>query len=175
MAEKRSFIPAGIYLMHSCSATWTVPLGFLAISFVGLVEHAGRAVVPRVDKSACAGSADEVAAGSVVFVGSRAGGGSGFVVVDEHHVATALHVVGQNARVSVVTRTGRVLDARLSAIDVAADLAILETQDPLGSSPLRVSESPPERGQRVIIIGHPNVAVLDRVDSAWDRTLPWGT
>ena len=88
--------------------------------------------------------------------------GTGFLVNDKGTVVTSLHVLraasAKAERIEALSADGTVFKVKgLSAWDEPLDLARLELeQAPNGAVPLRLSESrPPERGERVMVMGHP--------------------
>lgn len=109
----------------------------------------------------------------VVQVKSGKGQGSG-VLLDRRSLITNAHVVGQNPSPSItfadgVTRSGRVL-----ALDRAYDLALVETDSPVGAQVELAPEESILPGKLVVAIGNPygfGWTVTTGVISSVDRML----
>lgn len=93
------------------------------------------------------------------YTGSRRllGTGSGFFVDDSGQLVTNCHVLEGVFHAEVKTHVGVTYAVRaVIAEDKEADLAKLQVEIPKGLvKPLRISKSPPEIGERVIVIGSP--------------------
>lgn len=105
----------------------------------------------------CAGDAWRVAADSVVRVRSGRHWGAGFVYGSPRHVVTAFRLVARGRGVTLVTRDGTHVEARVVAHDKAYDLAILETAEPVpDAEPLEAAPaSHAQIGLPVVALGHP--------------------
>ncbi|MEN0062961.1 MAG: serine protease [Myxococcota bacterium] len=93
---------------------------------------------------------------AVVVVQQGSGTCAG-VLVDETTVATAYHCVAGGFGARVTTRTNRSVRARVSAIDVAHDLALLTLRASMGPA-LAIATDAPQVGAVVHLLGHPYAA-----------------
>lgn len=84
--------------------------------------------------------------------GSKASCGSG-VVLDGGLVLTAWHVVDEGDDITVKFPDGSVSRCKVVAKDVPFDLAVLKPDECRGV-PMRVAESPPGVGDRLMLAGH---------------------
>lgn len=98
----------------------------------------------------------ENTAPAVVLITTDKGGGTGFIVSPEGHIATALHIVDEATQVSVRTNTGEVFDnVRLISKDERKDIAILRIAG-YNLPVLIMEDSKTVRpGQAVYAIGNP--------------------
>ena len=86
-------------------------------------------------------------------------GASGFIAGRPHWVVTNVHAIESGLtepdefRVTVAGAHGQRLSARVIAMDVANDLAVLETAFPLQGKPLGLATEPPSPGDPVVAIG----------------------
>jgi S1-C subfamily serine protease len=94
----------------------------------------------------------------------RGGAGSGFVAGRER-VATNAHVVEGASRITVGTRAGRQLPARVVLYDPGADTAVLAVAG-LSADPLRSAPSEAVRGTAAWVAGHPLGGPLEVVDAS---------
>lgn len=119
---------------RTTSASPVAPAGF---------EGVYRSATPRVLRL------DAVVCGE-----QGAGVGTGFLVLDARHVATAAHVV--DSAVAITARTTQeVRTAEVVGIDRARDLALLELDQPLAAEPFAfVPERVPEATE-VMAVGYP--------------------
>lgn len=90
---------------------------------------------------------------SVVAVLSGDQLGTGFFV-DNTHILTAAHVVGNRRVVTVQTFTGRQYPGRVVKVSAFLDLALVETKPTEAVKPVRLASSY-RLGQTVIAVGHP--------------------
>lgn len=82
--------------------------------------------------------------------------GSGFILDDEAHVATAYHVIENLSSIFVVLPDGRVSRATVTGSDSASDVAVLTLVDNLAIEPLPLADSAEVRiGEPVAAIGSP--------------------
>lgn len=95
-----------------------------------------------------------------VASGDKASIGSGFVVSGGEYIATNFHVVSLKVhasdvyRLELVRENGETLDARIVAIDVVHDLALLSTDANLPRG-FRFKNGRPDQGQRIFSLGNP--------------------
>ncbi len=111
--------------------------------------------------------------GSVAFVGTETGGGSGFVY--DGVVITNQHVVGEASTVDVRFRNGEWNTAGVTATDVYSDLAVLSTNIPDYAIPLSFVEKVPAVGAEVLALGSPfglEASVSAGIISGRNRSLP---
>ncbi len=98
--------------------------------------------------------------------------GAGFLVFDDRHVATALHVVALGRGATVEFASGAVLGARVVATSPEHDLAILELEEAASASPLALGDSDRvDLGTPVAAIGHPQYSPL--LPSSMRGLLEW--
>jgi S1-C subfamily serine protease len=110
---------------------------------------------------------------SVVRIDNAEGLGTGFVIFDPRHVATAFHVVSLGRPLRVTAADGSVQSARIVATDPRHDLALLELEHAVtGAAPLLPELLPAPVGTPVLVIGHP-FALLDRVNRSLSGLLYW--
>ena len=115
----------------------------------------------------------EATIGSVAFVGSEEGGGSGFV--HDGHVVTNQHVVGDDDEIDVRFHDGEWGRATVQGADPFADLAVLSTNVPEYARPLSFVETIPAIGTEVLALGSPfglESSVSRGIVSGRDRSLP---
>lgn len=91
---------------------------------------------------------------SVTACAGDPGMGSGFIVGDDL-VLTAAHVVAGARTVSVQTNTGKLLTAEPVALDMAADTALLKTDQALGAEAMTMSDKEPFQGSALATLGFP--------------------
>lgn len=111
--------------------------------------------------------------GSVAFIGSDVGSGSGFV--HDGIIVTNHHVVDSAETVDVRFQGGEWRTAGVTATDVYADLAVLSTDVPDGVSSLSFVETVPPVGAEVLALGSPfglESSVSAGIVSGRNRSLP---
>ena len=82
--------------------------------------------------------------------------GSGFILDDEAHVATAHHVIENLSPIFVVLPDGRISKATVTGSDSSSDVAVLTLLDELVIEPLQLADSARVRiGEPVAAIGSP--------------------
>jgi hypothetical protein len=84
------------------------------------------------------------------------GSGSGFFVDSSDHVLTNFHVIKEAWKVTVTTRGGATLPARLVTQDSTDDLAELVV--PIQGPPLSLRQEPAKVGEPVYVLGNPGGA-----------------
>lgn len=142
-------------------------------------EEANPAPVPEPPSeppaSTCGAQAREVAAGAVVRVRSGDRWGAGFVYHSSRHVVTSFRIMARGRDVTVVTRDGSRIPARMLAHDPAYDLAVLETTSPIpGADPLAPApETSAMLGAPVVAIGHPFAGVAALLGPRGEGLLRW--
>ena len=82
--------------------------------------------------------------------------GSGFFVAPDR-IVTNRHVIERSSRVEILLSSGRKFTARgILAVDGEGDLALIQVSVPAEFSiPLPVTETAPEEGESVVVIGNP--------------------
>jgi serine protease Do len=118
----------------------------------------------------------------------EAGIGTGFFISEGGQVLTAYHVVASGQLFQIQTLSGRRLQARVTAYDAAADVALLQVQNRGGQGRgtfpfLKLATRPPRVGETVLAVGNsggdflqPRRGQLLRLDAeAGDPTFPRGT
>lgn len=123
----------------------------------------------------CAARAREVAAGAVVRVRSGGRWGAGFVYGSPRTVVTAFELVSLGQDVTVVTREGAAIAARVAGRDESLDLAILETTEPVrGAEPLAPApETSATIGSPVVALGHPFAGAAALLGERGEGLLRW--
>lgn len=169
---------AVLHHLVSCLSRRCGDMRFLAILVVvSSLSHAARA-----DESDAPGSA-LLAASRTALVDikmslSRIRGevswASGFVLNNPRWVVTNVHAIDALLsepdlyRVRVLGAQGQHLHARVIALDVASDLALLQTDLPLNTRPLSLATQLPPAGETVYAIGKPShrgfIVVEGRID-----------
>lgn len=113
--------------------------------------------------------------------GKKSSIGSGFIVGDGSQIATNYHVIGQvilepeTFYISYLRKDGKQGELKLLGLDVARDLALLGSGEPLGEA-TRTSDLPP-RGAPIFAMGNPldlgltiavgtNGGILDQTDDS---------
>lgn len=91
---------------------------------------------------------------SVVTVQAGAGQGTAFAFGRRGEFLTNAHVVGESARVTVVTGDGERSEAEVVAVDASRDVARLRSS--LELEPLEPADGPPRPGDDVFAIGAPD-------------------
>ncbi|MES1171129.1 MAG: S1C family serine protease [Actinomycetota bacterium] len=81
--------------------------------------------------------------------------GSGFAL-DEHTLVTNKHVVDNAKNIEVSTYDGRIIQATAAATTTIADIAIVTTEEPLGTTHAALAEADPAEGDVVTIVGYPS-------------------
>ena len=122
--------------------------------------------------------ADRVVKIQVMETGSSARStiGSGFLVNGEGHVVTNYHVVSnvigtpERYGAEVVDAAGTARPARLLAIDVVHDLAVLDA-GLRGRTPFALRSTPVEQGNRLFSLGHPRDLGLSIVEGTHNGLL----
>lgn len=95
-----------------------------------------------------------------VNTGSRSSIGSGFIVSNSHTLATNYHVISDavykpsNYKLVSVDSQGKESTLHLLNIDIVNDLALLSSQEPLGT-PLVLAKKPPAKGTTIFAMGNP--------------------
>jgi S1-C subfamily serine protease len=104
---------------------------------------------------------------SVVRIDTARGAlGAGFIFYRANLVATAYHVVEHESSVVVTLANNKSLGARVVAVDVENDIAILRLAAPVRLRPLPLhEEGQVHRGTPVLAIGHPYAIVDDELES----------
>lgn len=111
--------------------------------------------------------------GSVTFVGTDRGGGSGFVWGD--HIVTNQHVVEGADTVNLRFKRGEWRQAGVTATDIYADLAIVSTDVLPYADPLQFVDHIPPVGTEVLALGNPfglESSVSAGIISGKNRALP---
>lgn len=123
----------------------------------------------------CAARAREVAAGAVVRVRSGGRWGAGFVYGSPRTVVTAFDLVSLGQPVTVVTREGAAIAARVVGREESLDLAILETTEPVaGAAPLTPApETSATIGSPVVALGHPFAGAVALLGERGEGLLRW--
>src|SRR4051794_13438091 len=98
----------------------------------------------------------EAAKGSVAYITTQVGTGSGFVVSDDGYIVTNAHVVeGANGQIKAKIGDGKTLTAKLVGQDASTDLALLKV-DASNLKPLALGDSSTvEVGDPAYAIGNP--------------------
>jgi serine protease Do len=91
---------------------------------------------------------------SVTACAGDPGTGSGFIVADDL-VLTAAHMVSGMRTVSVQTNEGKIVTAEPVALDMAADTALLRTDQSLGAKAMTMSDEEPAQGSALAALGFP--------------------
>lgn len=137
----------------------------LVVGAVAGAALGGRALMSRL-ASRGSSLAAETLAPNVFYIESKIAGvaadkslnqGTGFLVSQQGHIATAFHVVKDAAEISVFTRDGMNHAAKLVAFDIPHDLAVIALKDSsvsAASAPVRLASAP--LSTRVLALGHPN-------------------
>jgi S1-C subfamily serine protease len=81
--------------------------------------------------------------------------GSGFAL-DEHTLVTNRHVVDDAKNIVVSTYDGRVIQATAASTTTVADIAIVTTEESLGTVFADRAEEDPDAGDVVTVVGYPN-------------------
>jgi S1-C subfamily serine protease/Flp pilus assembly protein TadD len=91
--------------------------------------------------------------------GKVSSSGSGFFINGQGHLITNYHVIRSMAHAKVKTRDGKTYPmSTILAVDKYADLALCQVDIPAGSPNfLTVSREVPEVGERIIVIGSPQL------------------
>jgi tetratricopeptide (TPR) repeat protein len=94
--------------------------------------------------------------------GKQSGSGSGFFINGQGQLITNYHVIRSMAHAKVKIREGKTYPmSTILAVDKYADLALCQVDIPAGSPNfLTVSREVPEVGERVIVIGSPQLLEL---------------
>ncbi|MBT3222611.1 MAG: trypsin-like peptidase domain-containing protein [Proteobacteria bacterium] len=80
---------------------------------------------------------------------------AGAIVEATGRIATAYHCVASGGRPRITTRSGRRTTGRVSAVNVAADLAIIDAPELAGEAMLGISPDVPVPGDALWVLGHP--------------------
>jgi S1-C subfamily serine protease len=115
----------------------------------------------------------DTAIGSVTFIGSDVGSGSGFVHDDV--IVTNHHVVAGAETVDIRFESGEWRTAGVTATDIYADLAVLSTNIPDHVASLSFVETVPPVGAEVLALGSPfglESSVSAGIVSGRNRSLP---
>ena len=81
--------------------------------------------------------------------------GSGFAL-DEHTLVTNRHVVENAKYIEISTYDGRVIPATATTTTTVADIAIVTTEESLGSSHADRAVADPVEGDVITVVGYPN-------------------
>ena len=81
--------------------------------------------------------------------------GSGFAL-DEHTLITNRHVVENAKHIEISTYDGRVIQATAASTTTVADIAIVTTEESLGTSYADRSEEDPVEGDVITVVGYPS-------------------
>ncbi len=81
--------------------------------------------------------------------------GSGFAL-NEHTLVTNRHVVENAKHIEVSTYDGRVVQATAASTTTVADIAIVTTKEPLGTSYAERADEDPIEGDVITVVGYPN-------------------
>ncbi|GDX79338.1 hypothetical protein LBMAG42_11490 [Deltaproteobacteria bacterium] len=129
-------------------------------AFLTTIDAMKRSVPPEVVLRRCADPAHalpsgmKLALGATVFVEVPAGTGSGAVISPDGWVLTAAHVVSGETAIKVRTRTGTSVPARVVAMDVRQDVALLRAKGEAWAC-LPLAAAPAEVGDELYAIGSP--------------------
>ncbi len=80
--------------------------------------------------------------------------GSGFAL-DEHTLITNRHVVANAKHIEVSTYDGRIIQATAASTTTVADIAIVTTEESLGTSYADRAEDDPVEGDVITVVGYP--------------------
>lgn len=83
------------------------------------------------------------------------GGGSGFIFSSNGLIVTNSHIVGNSKKIQVTLYNGEMKEGEVIGTDRVNDLAVVKIEG-TNLPTLKVTESPPEHGELVMAIGHPN-------------------
>lgn len=147
-------------------------------SFAAFVLTASAAARAQADQECSREWIEQVyprVAPSVVRVETVGGVGSGFIIGDARHVATAFHVVAIGRPLRIHFLGGAQLWARAVAVDPEHDVAILELESDAGVPPLvlRPRGQAPAVGDEVAVIGHPLSGLEGPAAYKLDGLLNW--
>jgi len=81
--------------------------------------------------------------------------GSGFAI-DEHTLVTNRHVVERAKNIEVSTYDGKVIQATAASTTTVADIAIVTTEQSLGTSVAPRATDDPVEGDVITVVGYPN-------------------
>jgi len=81
--------------------------------------------------------------------------GSGFAL-DAHTLVTNRHVVENAKHIEISTYDGRVIQATAASATTIADIAIVTTEEPLGTSYADRAADDPVEGDVITVVGYPN-------------------
>ncbi|WP_228374497.1 S1 family peptidase [Demequina rhizosphaerae] len=81
--------------------------------------------------------------------------GTGFAL-DDHTLVTNRHVVADAKRITLTTYDGRSIAATAASTTTVADVAIITTEESLGSSYAERAEEDPAEGDVITVVGYPN-------------------
>ena len=99
----------------------------------------------------------------VVYLDDEIGTGTGFVVNDAGYIATNSHVIDNGKKIQIVPANSRTLyDAEVVRSFPELDIAVLRAHD-LDLSPVRLSLSVPDKGQKIWAIGYPESADFEQL------------
>lgn len=113
--------------------------------------------------------------------GGRVTRGAGFVANDRGGIATAFHVVAGAASILLRLSDGRAVTAKMTAGDEPFDIALLETDSPIGAPPLKITGAEPLPGDAVFAVGYPfghafsvTAGIVSGLDRSHDPMAPHG-
>ncbi|WP_228373518.1 S1 family peptidase [Demequina gelatinilytica] len=81
--------------------------------------------------------------------------GTGFAL-DSHTLVTNRHVVEDAKRITVTTYDGRSIAATAATTTTVADIAIVTTEESLGTAHARRAQEDPVEGDVITVVGYPN-------------------
>ena len=87
--------------------------------------------------------------------------GTGFAF-DSHTLITNRHVVEDTRELQVTTYDGRTIAVTAASVAAVADLAIITTEEPIGTGAVLAQEDPIE-GDAITVVGYPNGGQLTTV------------
>jgi hypothetical protein len=146
---------------------------FLTLALLALASPArAQVAAPPACEGGWTSRVYRLAHGSVARVEVPGSFGAGFLVFDQTHVATALHVVALGRGAKVQFASGDERQARVVATSPDHDLALLELDTPVEATPLELGDSDKvDLGTPVAAIGHPQYSPL--LPSAMRGLLEW--
>jgi len=88
--------------------------------------------------------------------------GTGFAL-DEHTLVTNRHVIDNSKQITVTTYDGRSIEATAASTTTVADIAIITTEESLGSAFADTALEDPVEGDVITVVGYPNGGRLTTV------------
>ena len=148
-------------MRRSFALLYAVLLAALSVLLPARLAHAQPAAASPLCEGGWTSRVYRLAHGSVARIEVPGAFGAGFLVFDNRHVATALHVVALGRGAKVQFASGAILDAHVVATSGEHDLAILELEAPVEATPLELADSDHvDLGTPVAAIGHPQYSPL---------------